>query len=504
MTLNVKARDIAAFINTGTAGGLPSLYIAPQPEAVCDTAQTGDAATTINLYIFIADGTGNVCGSEITYAVTVDFAPAPPATIAHGERGRRAIYVSIPGTTDSDIKYWNVYTDPPPNGGPRADAGPLPIRDAAVPIADASGDDADSASDTGATTPIDLGDAATDADTDGGEVSGVADAAITCTAVPQIDGGSAAASSSTACPTSHDPRLRGRHDEHRRRGRNGDRRRQTVLVPDQYLGAQVGVSSTKATVSGLTNDTTYTVAVAGVDQVGNVGPLQLVTVCGAATTPDPTGNFWGTTTPTAGAPAGSARSKRSAPRPDRRRQDSSCSAPSPDWRDGRDGAARRRRGRDSFGKGRDRVRRRRVDRVGVGRRARRRHAGALDAQPRRRVAAAFRARVPGRTVLAAGRFRSGAARANALRRHLRQRRAGRDRRRARLAGAPHSAPRHDWPGLRDWLHDELGIDDVHAGKVRGAALGRDDERRHLPDVRSSRFCAPTCSFASCASRSCRT
>ena len=321
--ITIKARDIAAFIQAGTSGAKPASYVSEQPESVCTTAQTTDSASQIALYFFIADAQDNVCGSEITYNVTVDLLAGGVAGTPTAQAGDGLIFVNIPSTTDPDVKYWNVYTDPPPNNAPAAavEAGVIsyPICDASATatvdatVPDATTTDADAATDDGGvvTQPT--------TDIDSAQSPASPSRTSTAAAPPALGADSAGtyACGSSAVFVSGGGTVTSSGEGGTETVTGGVQR----LIPAQYLGKQVGSTTTQAQVSGLTNDVTYNVrAVAAVDAVGNVGPLSVITNCGPNTTPNPVGDFWyGYTKDGGQAGGGSARSTRSGLRPARRR-----------------------------------------------------------------------------------------------------------------------------------------------------------------------------------------
>jgi hypothetical protein len=291
--LTIKVRDIVAFINAGTSTK-PARWSANQPASVCDTAQTSDAASTISLSIFAADGQGNPCGSEDTYGITVDMLAGSVTGTPTASAGDGLIIVNIPGTTDPDIKGFNVYTDPPPTGAATADAATtLPFCDAAPaePVVDAG--DAGDAGDTGvdAATPDTgiAGDDGGDSGNDSGIVSTTPEAGA-CLTVPINDGGAAA--SNLSCQSAVLVNGTGGTTTTDEAGVTTTVGGKPTNLPANYLGKAVGIGTTRAIVSGLQNDQTYAVAVAATDAAGNVGPLTVVAACGANTTPDPVSDFW--------------------------------------------------------------------------------------------------------------------------------------------------------------------------------------------------------------------
>jgi hypothetical protein len=288
MILTIRARDIAAFINSGTSGTKPSSYTPQSPTVsdltTCDNAQTQDPASPISLYIFVADTASNVCGKAIAYGMTVDLLAGSASGTPTASAGDGQIYVNIPSTSDPDIKGWNVYTDPPPGGGAAAlpDAAPLPICDAAA------------AADTGAvdTGVVDAGDLdATDEGLEAGTGSSSGGTQTSCTGAPLVDGGSApSASTDTTCSSAI--LINGGGTTTTTEAGTTSSGGKVVDIPSKYLGVSVGNTSTKATISGLTNNVTYTVAIAATDAAGNVGPLTVVSGCGVYTTPNPVSDFW--------------------------------------------------------------------------------------------------------------------------------------------------------------------------------------------------------------------
>jgi hypothetical protein len=177
---------------------------------------------------------------------------------------------------DPDTQGYIVYVDPPPNGATATtdSAPPVTNTDAGTELVCIDGGFTDGGFD-------DSGDALPGEPIDGG-----------CTLEPisssSSSSGSSGAGSNNGCPSTILVSGGGSTstDEAGNSTTTGGTQR---YVDPAYIGANIGSpSSSSATVTNLTNGQPYTVAVAGIDNYGNTGPLGLP----ACNVPEKVTDFW--------------------------------------------------------------------------------------------------------------------------------------------------------------------------------------------------------------------
>lgn len=247
--VKIRAQDIIAQNKTTDGTWGPGTGTA----ADCDVSGAASEGQQITLYFILVDGTGQPKGTGSNYPTKFDVVgPPAPEGVSAGV-GENLLVVSWDASTALDLIGYRVYCDPKagataPANGPMADAGAAGSGGAAGASTDAATDgSSDASSDAGS-------DAASDAAAAGTGGTGGS------------DGGSAG---NASCPSAAlTPGLR----------------------PDSayQCGSVTGKLETSANAGDLTNGVNYAVAVAGVDRVGNSGPLSSV-ACGS---PQPVDDFF--------------------------------------------------------------------------------------------------------------------------------------------------------------------------------------------------------------------
>lgn len=242
----VPTKAIVAGPTEGTTGDQNTQY----SDDVCEPEGGSTVAQSVTLYFFLVNGTDFV-GSGYTWQTSYDLiGPNPPTGVSVGV-GDTLLVLDWDDLKEQDLVSVRFFCDPIPgeedlsSGGGPTDAS-LMAADVTIDVdLDAPASDADPDADTDADT--------TDA-ADAGDADGTSDATSSGT-----DSGSGG--SSNSCETS-------------------------VLVsgadapPSKY---QCGSGTrTSGKITGLVNGESYSVAVAGVDSVGNVGKLSKV-VCESPT-----------------------------------------------------------------------------------------------------------------------------------------------------------------------------------------------------------------------------
>jgi hypothetical protein len=231
----------------------------PGTPDTCQNSALPNGPTNINVWFFLTQAGADLSGTAAQYQVSVDVrGPSPPSSVSAGI-GDTALIVDWTPSGDPDTQGYIVYVDPPPNGNkPTADSAPPPsTTDAGTTLVCHDGGFTDGGFD-------DSGDALPGAPIDGG-----------CTLEPNSSSGgsSGTVGGGTNCPSSVLVSGGGTTttDEAGNSTTVGGTQR---YVDPAYIGANQGSpSSTHATVANLTNKQLYTVAVAGIDNYGNTGPL---------------------------------------------------------------------------------------------------------------------------------------------------------------------------------------------------------------------------------------
>jgi len=250
VTVILSVRDIVSE-DIHEDGGL-----AEGTEDSCEPSDATTAPQAIDVYfMFIDPGAGEFAGG-VKWSTKFDLAgPIPPDNVSAGV-GETLLTLEWDQSTDTDQAGYRFYCDPIP--------GKEDEQTNITPLAgDASADaDFDASMDAG----TEAGDAALDADLDAapdGDPDGATDADTGADGEAGTDSGSPSAGS---CPT-------------------------TALIPgqepdeDHYCGSGTGTSGR---IKELKNGVQYSVAVAAVDGVGNVGKLSNV----ACNSPSPTDDFY--------------------------------------------------------------------------------------------------------------------------------------------------------------------------------------------------------------------
>ena len=239
-------------------------------ETACTDLNEGQTQT-ITLRFSIDDGSSNVIGGAITWAVAYDLAgPAAPQGVSLGV-GEEQLIVKWTASTANDLDAYDFFCEPKPGASAQSFEPQGPGGAAGAGGGGAGGSAAGAGgSAAGAGGAANVGGAAAGGTANaGGAAAGGAAAGGAANAGGAS--GSAGASNASNCAA-------------------------TVLVaggipPSAYrCGSASSTTATSGTLSGLTNFTTYTVGVAAVDVLGNPGPLSEL-VCGS---PEPVDDFFET------------------------------------------------------------------------------------------------------------------------------------------------------------------------------------------------------------------
>lgn len=274
VTAAIRVQDIVGNLAVSPK---PVTYVAAT-ETACHVGSSGP--TALSIYFIWLDGTGQPVGTAGVYALNAALVgPGAPASVVAGQ-GDTALIVSWNPSLDSNTQGFTVYCDPP-SGGAASTDGSTPAADAQTQLVCQDGGFADGGVDDAGNPipglPIDGGCAVENVSGtpkgDGGAGAG------TCTdpngqTIPNpssviVSGGGTTTVDEAGVSTS-----------------TGGTQ---VVIPDRYICAQRGGgTATSATITGLTNDVQYTVAVAASDGFGNIGPLSAPS-CAAPTLID---DFW--------------------------------------------------------------------------------------------------------------------------------------------------------------------------------------------------------------------
>jgi hypothetical protein len=283
--ISIAVRDIISQI---TASQKTVIYNGEAAQGVCNSAQTSTTGQTVSLYFFLTDGaeTDPVIGSAVKYDTKIDTKASPVSGTITSSVGDTALFLNIPTTTDPDTSSWIAYCDPPSNGRT------APVPDAAATVVTPTTCDGgvDATATTDAATGDDGGDAG-DASDDGASTgTGTGSGSGGCSSGGG-SGGSSGGSTSSSCPSAYVVPGGGTVSGSDEAGTTTVTGGTQVILPGVFQCGTASVSSTTITISGLVNGTTYTVAVAAVDKVGNIGPLSNVE-CDSNTTPTQVNDFW--------------------------------------------------------------------------------------------------------------------------------------------------------------------------------------------------------------------
>lgn len=283
------ARDITRYVSTPStslfASYDPRFHDSSTGEAACHT-QPSEVAITETIYFIPVDpSTQNAVGTALSYKMTVDMVGPPAPGILPLAVGDTLLQVNWASRADPNIEGFQIFIDPP-RGQEGAGKGAAAQQDAQTitvcpeaatpPPADASGDGAAEASVDA--SPVDAG----------------GDACYTETVPAPSGGGGSAACGSAALSGSNSTIVDAGAVAAGEAG--SDDGGGTVLsgggvsqIDPKYLVAQIDdPAATSATITGLQNGFTYTIAVAAVDRSLNVGPVSSE-VCDF---PAPVDDFW--------------------------------------------------------------------------------------------------------------------------------------------------------------------------------------------------------------------
>lgn len=219
-----------------------------QLDTLCDMNPEAGGRQTVTLMISVDESSKPI--SQTTWEVQFDLAaPDGPSDVSAGV-GEGQLSMSWSSQSSTEINSYRFYCDPKPSASSQT----------FEPMGPSSGGTAGTSAGTGGTSTAGSGGASTGGTTGGGT------AGTSTAGTGGATGGTGGASSSD-CTSS-------------------------VLVagdppPEEYRCGST-TSKTSGTVSGLTDFTSYRVAVAAVDDVGNVGTLSSV-ACGK---PEPVDDFY--------------------------------------------------------------------------------------------------------------------------------------------------------------------------------------------------------------------
>ncbi len=223
------------------------------------SVQSAGAPQAVTLYFMFVQSGGALAGSGYAWNTKFDLVgPTAPSGVSAGI-GEQLLVLDWTQSVDTDLLGYNFYCDPTPGNEAAAAHGgafDASIVDAATADAIECDDGSASVTDAGA-------DDAADADLDAG------DAGTKLPLCSSLDAGSDAAVYTGSCPTS-------------------------TLVPGQlppathYCGGVTSPTATSGRIEGLQNFYLYSVAIAGVDSVGNVGPISDI----ACEEPQPVDDFF--------------------------------------------------------------------------------------------------------------------------------------------------------------------------------------------------------------------
>lgn len=230
--VSVRAQDIVSQI---TATSKTLTYAAASSTACTSSTQLA----SVSLYFLLLDGASNPVGTGASWPMKVKLVgPAAPTSVT-ADGIDKAISVKWAQSTDTDMVGYRIFLDT--GGSTSAEGG---------------------GGGTQVTTCADGGLADGGVDDSGDAVAIPVDGGCTTTTVYDSGGGGGTCSSATLV--------------------QGGRADQLTAV------ATPGKTDTQATITNLTNATSYTVAVATVDSYDNVGPLS-TPVCAS---PGPIDDFW--------------------------------------------------------------------------------------------------------------------------------------------------------------------------------------------------------------------
>jgi hypothetical protein len=242
-------------------GATAAQLYTPGTSKVCENGALPNGPTNINLWFFLTQAGGDLAGTAAQYQLSVDVrGPSPPGSVSAGI-GDGALIINWTPSGDPDTQGYIVYCDPPPNGNvPTTDSAASPTQtDAGTTLVCVDGGFDDGGFD-------DSGDALPGTYIDGG-----------CSLVPNGSSSSSSGSSGTVgssnCPSTVLVSGGGTTSTDEAGNSTTVGGTQKFIDP-AYICANLGSpSSSNATATGLTNGTFYTIAVAGIDNYGNTGPL---------------------------------------------------------------------------------------------------------------------------------------------------------------------------------------------------------------------------------------
>ena len=297
---SIRVRDIVGPQNQSPS---PITYTRRGLEAC--SAQQSSLAVPININFVPVDSVGNYAGSgALQFHLGTDMVGPPAPTGVRIADGDTLFVVSWTPNVDTDTAAYDIVIDPPP-GQAVASGAVTTVEDCpdvGAPSAPSSGaGDQDSSSD--AETGADADSAAADATTDGSGT--VADASChsrnvavgsgSCAVCsdPLLMGGTMVGTGTTAPTTTTTVDEAGNDIDSSVVGpTNGGVWTPPaghVLSPNSTTGSTItGQTNSTYTIKGLTNGTCYTVALAAVDNYGNVGPPSNQ----ACDFPAPVTDFW--------------------------------------------------------------------------------------------------------------------------------------------------------------------------------------------------------------------
>ncbi len=295
VTVPIRVQDLLQYLGS-TSGGKPVTYAAGT-EAACHVVQSSGAIPLSLQFIWFDPG-GNELNS-LSVALNAEMiGPAPPSNLTAGQ-GDGLLILNWTPQSDPNTRGFSIFIDPLPGqegqvsdasgGGVITDASCQVVQvcpDTGAPfVFDASGEAGDGASE--ASAPVDSG-MATDAGCVMQTVCGEAGATQTgggsCPSSILVSGVTSEMMSTTPVTTD---------EAGNTLSEGGASVTVTGTAPSaaalMHVIQNIGDgTATNATITGLKNGVTYTIAISAVDNLGDNGPLS-TPVC---TDPTPVDDFW--------------------------------------------------------------------------------------------------------------------------------------------------------------------------------------------------------------------
>lgn len=248
--IQLHVRDILSQLGQSTK----STTFTPGTADLCTNNSLPAGETKYTLYFLWLNGSDNTAiGTPAKVALSVDLnGPTPPGSVSAGI-GDTALIVNWAASGDTTVQSYTVYCDPPAAGNPAPDATPTTTTtDAGFTLVCVDGGFSDGGFD-------DSGDALPGSPLDGG-----------CTEVPNS---STTTPPSSKCPSKILIPSGGTQTKDEAGTTQTVGAKQTFIDSAYACGSAGSATSTGTTVKNLVNGTFYTIAVAGTDNFGNVGPL---------------------------------------------------------------------------------------------------------------------------------------------------------------------------------------------------------------------------------------